>query len=145
MQQLQQAEQQRAAAAQAKNELEAYIISTQGRISDDEEVEAVSTDKQRNSFLTELGQVEEWLYDQGEHEQAPIFRLRSATTSCTCYRPCDYAYSVCNIASTASASLKQWCPTSLHHVVLHCSANKKQASLMRMCQNSSVSMGAAGM
>ncbi len=75
MQQLQQAEVSKAQAAQAKNELEAYIISTQGRLADDEEVEAVTTDKQRQSFQKELSKVEDWLYDQGEHEQAPVFRF----------------------------------------------------------------------
>lgn len=75
MQQLQQAEQSRAAAAQAKNELEAYIISTQGRLGDDEEVQAVTSDKQRTAFQTDLSKVEDWLYDQGEHEQAPVFRF----------------------------------------------------------------------
>ena len=74
MQQLQEDERQRAQAAQAKNELEAYIISTQGRL-DDEEVEAVTTAKQRQAFKKDLGKVEEWLYDQGEHEQASVFRL----------------------------------------------------------------------
>ncbi len=75
MQQLQQAEASKAQAAQAKNELEAYIISTQGRLADDEEVGAVTTDKQRRSFQNELSKVEDWLYDQGEHEQAPVFRF----------------------------------------------------------------------
>ena len=73
MQQLQEDERQRAQAAQAKNELEAYIISTQGRL-EDEEVQAVTTDKQRQAFAKDLGKVEEWLYDQGEHEQASVFR-----------------------------------------------------------------------
>ena len=82
MQQLQQAEQSRAAAAQAKNELEAYIISTQGRLGDDEEVQAVSSDKQRTAFHADLGKVEEWLYDQGEHEQAPVFRCEHTSSQC---------------------------------------------------------------
>lgn len=82
MQQLQQAEQSRAAAAQAKNELEAYIISTQGRLGDDEEVQAVSSDKQRRAFQADLGKVEEWLYDQGEHEQAPVFRCAYTPSQC---------------------------------------------------------------
>lgn len=74
MQQLQQAEQSRAAAAQAKNELEAYIISSQGRLGDDAEMQAVTTNKQRTAFQADLAKVEDWLYDQGEHEQAPVFR-----------------------------------------------------------------------
>lgn len=74
MVQMQQAEMSKAQAAQAKNELEAYIISTQGRLGGDEEVQAVTTDKQREAFQTELSEVEEWLYDQGEHEQASVFR-----------------------------------------------------------------------
>ena len=78
MQQLQQAEVSRAQAAQAKNELEAYIISTQGRLDDDEEVQAVTTDKQRQTFKKELSKVEDWLYDQGEHEQASVFRCMPA-------------------------------------------------------------------
>lgn len=101
MQQLQQAEQSRAAAAQAKNELEAYIITTQGRLGDDKEVQAVSSDKQRIGFQADLGKVEEWLYDQGEHEQAPVFRcdythpantsdpsMIALLTVCTCECEC---------------------------------------------------------
>ena len=77
MVQMQQAELSKAQAAQAKNELEAYIISTQGRLGGDEEVQAVTTDKQREAFQTELSEVEEWLYDQGEHEQASVFRCET--------------------------------------------------------------------
>lgn len=76
---MQQAEMSKAQAAQAKNELEAYIISTQGRLGGDEEVQAVTTDKQREAFQTELSEVEEWLYDQGEHEQASVFRCVDET------------------------------------------------------------------
>lgn len=79
MVQMQQAEMSKAQAAQAKNELEAYIISTQGRLGGDEEVQAVTTDKQREAFQTELSEVEEWLYDQGEHEQASVFRCVGET------------------------------------------------------------------
>lgn len=81
MQQLQQAEQGREAAAQAKNDLEAYIISSQGRLGDGEEVQAVTTDKQRTTFQADLSKVEDWLYDQGEHEQAPVFRYETNTES----------------------------------------------------------------
>ena len=78
---MQQAEVSKAQAAQAKNELEAYIISTQGRLGDDEEVQAVTTDKQRQAFQKDLSQVEEWLYDQGEHEQASVFRCETPKTA----------------------------------------------------------------
>ncbi len=74
MQQLQQAEVSKAQAAQAKNELEAYIITAQGRVVDDEVVQSVTTDKQRQTFQKDLTKVEDWLYDQGEHEQASVFR-----------------------------------------------------------------------
>lgn len=76
LEQMQQAEQGRAEAAHAKNELEAYIISTQSRLSSDEDFEAVTTSQQRDSFHAALSEVEEWLYDQGEHEKAPLFRCR---------------------------------------------------------------------
>ena len=74
MDQMRQAETNRAEAAQAKNELEAYIISTQSALSGDEDIQAVTTSKQRDTFHADLSKVEEWLYDQGEHEQAPLFR-----------------------------------------------------------------------
>lgn len=82
MDQMRQAETSRAEAAQAKNELEAYIISTQSGLSSDEAIQAVTTSKQRDSFSAALTEVEEWLYDQGEHEQAPLFRSGSCSEAC---------------------------------------------------------------
>ena len=86
LEQMQQAEQGRAEAAHAKNELEAYIISTQARLSSDEDFQAVTTLQQRESFHAALSAVEEWLYDQGEHEKAPLFRCRPVLT-CLLHEP----------------------------------------------------------
>lgn len=91
MDQMRQAETNRAEAAQAKNELEAYIISTQSALSGDEDVQAVTTSKQRDTFHADLTKVEEWLYDQGEHEQAPLFRQAPlASAALVLHTPCHW-------------------------------------------------------
>eukprot|EP00891_Asterochloris_glomerata_P004630 jgi/Astpho2/4630/Aster-00203 len=62
-------------AAMLKNELESYIISIRSKVLDeDDAVQQVTTPKQRNEFLAALTAAEDWLYDQGEDEQASVFR-----------------------------------------------------------------------
>ena len=62
-------------ASRLKNELEAYIIAFSGRLSGDEEVEKVTTEKQRSEFSDHLLKAEDWLYGDGENEQsADVFR-----------------------------------------------------------------------
>ena len=59
----------------AKNELESYIISFSSRMSDDEAIEAITTEQQRSEFLEQLTKAEDWLYSEGEDAQtADIFR-----------------------------------------------------------------------
>lgn len=87
---MKQAEASKAQAAQAKNELEAYIISTQSALSSNEDFQVVTTEKQREAFSAALSEVEDWLYDEGQHEQAPIFRsaacfLTDLLFVCVCF------------------------------------------------------------
>lgn len=60
-------------AARAKNDLESYIISTQGTL-EEEAFEAVTTPKQRAAFQKQLAAMEDWLYTEGEDEGGPVFR-----------------------------------------------------------------------
>lgn len=54
-------------------------------IQDDESVAAVTTDKQRDQFLAQLNDAEDWLYDAGEnapateHQCAPFSALTLRT------------------------------------------------------------------
>ena len=43
-------------------------------LDEDDAVQQVTTPKQRNEFLAALTAAEDWLYDQGEDEQASVFR-----------------------------------------------------------------------
>lgn len=62
-------------ASRLKNELEAYILAFSSRISDDEDVAAVTTSEQRSEFSDQLLKIEDWLYSDGEDEQsADVFR-----------------------------------------------------------------------
>lgn len=66
------------AAAHAKNDLESYIIGTRSALQDDEAVAAVTTDKQRDQFLAQLNDAEDWLYDAGENAPATEHQARLA-------------------------------------------------------------------
>lgn len=58
----------------AKNDLEAYILATGDRVSDDEAVRLVSTEEQRGKLRAELAAAEDWLYMEGADEPAAVFR-----------------------------------------------------------------------
>mmetsp|Transcript_27424 Transcript_27424/g.69745 ORF Transcript_27424/g.69745 Transcript_27424/m.69745 type:complete len:1029 (-) Transcript_27424:524-3610(-) len=63
--------------AAAKNELEAYIIKMKEVLEGgDEKVEKVTTEEQRTAFLAQLNGAEDWLYDEGEAEAAPVFKAK---------------------------------------------------------------------
>lgn len=47
-----------------KNNLESYIYQNRERISDNEEVKTVTTEEQRENFIAQLNEVEEWLYSE---------------------------------------------------------------------------------
>lgn len=66
----------KAETAQAKNNLEAYIINTRDKLEADEEIAKVTTEEQRESFLSQLTEAEDWLYDEGEGEGAPEYKKR---------------------------------------------------------------------
>ena len=64
------------------------IVVRVGQVLDeDDAVQQVTTQKQRDDFLAALTAAEDWLYDQGEDEQASAFRWGpSASTSLICSR-----------------------------------------------------------
>ncbi|WOL02890.1 heat shock 70 kDa protein 17-like [Canna indica] len=62
--------------AELKNSLEEYIYSTREKIEDNSEVEKVSSEEQRRSFVEKLSEVQDWLYTDGEDASATEFRER---------------------------------------------------------------------
>ena len=54
-------------------------------LQDDETVAAVTTEKQREQFLAQLNDAEEWLYDAGEDAPAAEHQCVSATCSQACH------------------------------------------------------------
>ncbi|PSC68342.1 heat shock 70 kDa 17 isoform A [Micractinium conductrix] len=52
--------------AKARNDLEAYIIATRDKVEGNEEVTAVTTAEQREAFIGQLNDEEDWLYGDGE-------------------------------------------------------------------------------
>ncbi|KAI6681873.1 hypothetical protein NL676_035754 [Syzygium grande] len=67
--------------AELKNNLEGYIYATKEKIETSEELEKVSTDDERQSFIAKLDEVQDWLYMDGEDAIGdPIFfRLKEVT------------------------------------------------------------------
>ena len=61
-------------AAAAKNELEAFILSFRAALEDDEDLQLVTSEKQRTSFGAQLEKVEDWLYGEGEASTGAEFR-----------------------------------------------------------------------
>ena len=60
-------------ASKQKNELESYIIAFQGRLGEDEDLQAVTTEAQREAFAEILTAAEDWLYSDGEESTAAVF------------------------------------------------------------------------
>ena len=60
-------------ASKQKNELESYIIAFQGRIAEDEDLMAVTSEAQREGFSEALLTAEDWLYSDGESQPASVF------------------------------------------------------------------------
>jgi hypothetical protein len=74
----------RAATAEAKSSLEAYILRTRDALeAEDSPLAPVTTPAQRAAFSTALGDAEEWLYGDGESGDAASFRARSAVLRAT--------------------------------------------------------------
>lgn len=53
-------------------------------LQDDETVAAVTTEKQREQFLAQLNDAEEWLYDAGEDAPAAEHQYVSTTRAQAC-------------------------------------------------------------
>ncbi|CAL9762617.1 unnamed protein product [Musa acuminata subsp. burmannicoides] len=62
--------------AELKNSLEEYIYSTREKIEDNNEVEKISSEEERHSFVEKLTEVQEWLYTDGEDASAGEFKER---------------------------------------------------------------------
>ena len=73
MQKLAADEKARREASKQKNELESYIIAFQGRLGEDEDLQAVTTEAQREAFAEALTAAEDWLYSDGEDSTAAVF------------------------------------------------------------------------
>ena len=69
-------------AAAAKNELEAFILSFRAALEDDEDMQLVTSEKQRTSFGAQLEKVEDWLYGDGEASTAAEFRRAFVSKTC---------------------------------------------------------------
>ncbi|CAM6106158.1 unnamed protein product [Calypogeia fissa] len=64
--------------AEAKNSLEAYIYATKDKLDSVENIETVSTEKQRDALREELSEGEDWLYMDGENASAEEFQKKLA-------------------------------------------------------------------
>ena len=53
-------------------------------LDEDDAVQQVTTPRQRNDFLASLTAAEDWLYDQGEDEQASAFRWGPSANMSPC-------------------------------------------------------------
>ncbi|KAL5731407.1 hypothetical protein ACHQM5_004138 [Ranunculus cassubicifolius] len=62
--------------AELKNNLESYVYATREKIDISSEIEKVSTEQERQSFIEKLDEVQEWLYTDGEDALASKFQER---------------------------------------------------------------------
>ncbi|XP_021769992.1 heat shock 70 kDa protein 17-like [Chenopodium quinoa] len=62
--------------AELKNNLEGYIYSTREKVESSGEVEKVSTNEERQSFIAKLEEIQDWLYMDGEDATAGEFEER---------------------------------------------------------------------
>ncbi|XP_021768679.1 heat shock 70 kDa protein 17-like [Chenopodium quinoa] len=62
--------------AELKNNLEGYIYSTREKVETSGEVEKVSTNEERQSFIAKLEEIQDWLYMDGEDATAGEFEER---------------------------------------------------------------------
>ncbi|GAB4822077.1 hypothetical protein N2152v2_009123 [Parachlorella kessleri] len=60
--------------AKTKNDLEAYIISTRDTLESDKSLAKVTTDEQREALLSQLNDMEDWLYGDGDTASAKEYR-----------------------------------------------------------------------
>ncbi|XP_050731958.1 hypoxia up-regulated protein 1-like [Eriocheir sinensis] len=59
----------------ARNTLESYILDAQDKLYQ-EEYEAASTDKQREDVRQLCSQLDEWIYDEGFDQPAPVYKTK---------------------------------------------------------------------
>ncbi|XP_077219546.1 heat shock 70 kDa protein 17-like isoform X2 [Tasmannia lanceolata] len=59
--------------AELKNNLEGYIYATREKLEASGEIEKISTEQERQSFINKLDEVQEWLYTDGEDAPASEF------------------------------------------------------------------------
>ncbi|KAJ8642203.1 hypothetical protein MRB53_018897 [Persea americana] len=62
--------------AEVKNSLEEYIYSTREKLESSADIEKISTEQERQSFIQKLEEVQEWLYTDGENAPANEFQER---------------------------------------------------------------------
>jgi len=62
--------------ADARNELESFIFESRNRIYDDQNVQKVSTEEERENFQTILTESEDWIWDV-ENENAGIYKAKT--------------------------------------------------------------------
>lgn len=95
----------RHAKAQAKNDLEAYILSVRNRLGEDakETILEVTTSDQRQSIVELANQLEEWLYDDGWDEDASTYRSKHMSLS----EAADAAFKRADEAATRPEEVKR--------------------------------------
>ena len=62
--------------ADARNALESYIFESRNRLSEEKNVEKVSTEEERDDFRTILTEAEDWIWDV-EKESAGIYKSKT--------------------------------------------------------------------
>ncbi|XP_058071671.1 heat shock 70 kDa protein 17-like [Magnolia sinica] len=65
--------------AELKNNLEEYIYATKEKLEDSLDIQKISTEQERQSFIKKLEEVQEWLYTDGEDASATEFQERLDT------------------------------------------------------------------
>lgn len=59
--------------AEAKNQLESFIINTRDKLSSDDVMEEVSSEEERDTLRTEFETMEDWLYEEGMEVEAKVY------------------------------------------------------------------------
>lgn len=62
--------------AKARNDLESYIISTRDKLESREDLQAASTEEERDGLRSALADAEDWLYGDGDSASAAEYRAK---------------------------------------------------------------------
>jgi len=62
--------------AEAKNDLESFIINTRDQLNSEDNVQKVSTEEERTGLLTDLETSEDWLYEEGRDLSASAYKSK---------------------------------------------------------------------